>query len=57
MTKEKSTMIDRMNYTDAIETGDLMTKQERAEFEKMSPQEQDKFMQEVIIPRSIANQE
>ena len=51
MPNEKSTFADRMNYTDSIETFDLMTKEERANFEKMAKEEQQKFMQEVILPR------
>lgn len=57
MTKDnKPTMVDRMNYTDAIETSDLMTKEERSKFEQMTPQEQNKFMEEVILPRATSNQ-
>lgn len=53
MAEQKSTFIDRMNYTDGIETDDLMTKEERQIFLEMSPQQQHKFMNEVIIPRAI----
>lgn len=53
MVEKKSTFIDRMNYTDGIETDDLMSKEEREIFLKMLPQQQHKFMNEVIIPRAI----
>lgn len=53
MTEKKSTFIDRMNYTGGVETDDLMSKEEREAFAKMSPQQQHKFMNEVIIPRAI----
>lgn len=54
MAKQKSTFKDRMNYTDTVETNDLMSKQEREAFEKMTHQQQVKFINEVIIPRGVA---
>lgn len=54
---EKSHLYDRMNQTDGIETEDLMTKEEREEFEKMTTEQQHKFMTEVIIPRAVGNQQ
>lgn len=53
MTEKKSTFADRMNYTGGVETDDLMSKEERETFLQMSPQQQHKFMNEVIIPRAI----
>lgn len=52
----KPTFIDRMNYSEGIETSDLMSKEERTQFEKMTSEEQNKFMQEVILPRAINSQ-
>lgn len=56
MANEKSTFVDRMNYSEGIETSDLMTDEERAKFETMTSEEQNKFMEEVILPRAINNQ-
>lgn len=54
MTKDnKPTIIDRMNYTEGVETSDLMTEQERSEFQKMTAKEQNDFIQKVIIPRAV----
>lgn len=49
----KPNIIDRMNYTEGVETSDLMTEQERSEFQKMTANEQNDFIQKVIIPRAV----
>lgn len=52
MNKE-SKLFDRMNYTGCIETSDLMTKEERAQFEKMNKKERQEFLNKVILPRAF----